>query len=148
MADGSHHPHTCLRCAAQEACIPTEAQLKIFATEDWSPETLAFTPRVMNQEQAVAAEMLTVALARYWRAFGVEVTGARLNSFILMLRDVAKRMRITRRVLDARGDINARARAAWEKGNTDAVRAIEAEPTPAYPQKAADERWLEESRRA
>lgn len=148
MADGSQHPPHCVRCQAQEACIPTEAQLKIFMTEDWSPETLAFMPRPMNQEQAVAAEMLTAALARYWRAFGVEVTGSRLNSFLLVLRDLAKRMRITRRRLDAREDINARARAAWDRGDTDAMRAIEAEPTPDYPQKAADERWLEESRHA
>lgn len=148
MADGSEHARSCLRCQAQEACIPTEAQLKIFATEDWSPETLAFMPRPMNLEQAVAAEMLTAALARYWRAFGVEVTGSRLNSFLLVLRDLAKRMRITRRRLDARDDINARARAAWERGDTDAMRAIEAEPTPDYPQRAADEAWLRESLRA
>lgn len=147
MADGSE-PHHCPHCRAREAVVPIEAQLRILATEDWSPETLAFIPRAMTQQQAVAAEMLTTALASYWRAYGVAVTGARLNSLILVLRDMAKRERIMGRILAAREDINARARACYERGDRAGASAIEAEPTPDYPQRAADEAWLRESLRA
>lgn len=147
MADGSETDH-CPHCRAREAVFPVEAQLRILATEDWSPETLAFIPRAMTQQQAVAAEMLTTALAGYWRAYGVAVTGTRLNSFILVLRDMAKRERIMGRILAARADINARARACYERGDRAAAQAIEAEATPDYPEKTRDEAWLREALRA
>jgi hypothetical protein len=132
----------CPRCIAQHKAMPLEHQVRIITTEDWSPETLAFIPRPMNQEQAVAAELLTSAIGRYWRAFGVECLGARLNCLLLILRDRAKHMRITARILCARADINARARAAWQRGDTDAMRAIEAEPTPPYAGDGQDAQWL------
>lgn len=136
----------CPRCMAQHKAMPLEAQLRVFTTEGWAPETLAFTPRAMNQEQAVAAELLTAAIWRYWKAFGVECLGARLNCLLLVLRDRAKRMRINQRILRARADINARARAAWERGDTDAMRAIEGEPTPDYPGADRDAAWMEAAR--
>lgn len=136
----------CPRCVAQQKAMPLEAQMRIITTEDWSPETLAFIPRAMNQEQAVAAELLTSAIGRYWRVFGVECLGARLNCLLLILRDRAKRMRINARILKARADINWRARACYERGDHAAAHEIEAEPTPEYPGDAKDAEWMRAAR--
>lgn len=141
-----HTEHVCQRCQAMDAAVPTEAQLRILATEDWDPKTLAFIPRSMTQEQAVAAELYVAAIGRFTRAFGVETAGARLSATLDSLRVQALRMRITLRTLDARAEINARARAAWESGDTGAMRAIEAEPTPDYPGKDRDDAWLQGGR--
>lgn len=134
--------YSCPRCVAQQTAMPREQQIRILTTEDWSPETLAFIPRPMNQEQAVAAELLTAAIGSYWRAFGIECLGARLNCLLLILRDQAKRMRINTRILKARADINARARACYQRGDIAAAHAIEAEPTPEYPGDARDAEWM------
>ena len=136
----------CPRCIAQQKAMPLDAQIRILTTEDWSPEILAFVPRPMNQEQAVAAELLTSAIGRYWRSFGVECLGARLNCLLMILRDQAKRMRITTRVLRARTDINARARACYERCDIAAANEIEAEPTPEYPGDARDAEWMRAAR--
>lgn len=137
---------SCSRCVAQQKAMPVEHQVRIFTTEDWSAEACAFIPRPMNQEQAVAAELLTSAIGRYWRSFGVECLGARLNCLLMILRDQAKRMRITARVLRARADINARARARYECGDHAAAHQIEAEPTPEYPGDASDSEWMRAAR--
>jgi hypothetical protein len=86
--------------------------------------------------------MMTAAIGRYWKAFGVDLTGARLNALLLVLRERAKATRINARILQARAGINARARQAFGRGDTDAMRAIEAEPTPDYPGKERDEAVL------
>jgi hypothetical protein len=132
----------CPRCRPQQLTQPSDLDLHILVSEGWSPETVAFVPLPMNQEQAVAAELLTSAIGRYWRAFGVECLGARLNCLLLILREQAKRMRTNMRILRARADINARARAAWQRGDTDAMQTIEAEPTPRYPGIDRDMDWL------
>jgi hypothetical protein len=104
---------------------------------------MAFIARPMNQEQAVAAELITSAICRYCHAFGVECTGARLKSLLLILRDRAKRMRITQRILEARSEINARARQCYDRGDNEAAHAIEAEPTPDYVGRDRDSAWLQ-----
>ena len=134
--------HACERCRAMDAAVPTEAQLRMMAHEDWDPKTLTFIPRAMNQEQAVASEMLTSAFGRFVKAYGLETAGARLGAYLTMLRGQVAYARAVKRVLEARSDINARVRAAWEQGDTDAVRAIEDEPTPDYPGKARDEQII------
>lgn len=140
-------PHVdCPHCRAREMAIPPEAALKILITEDWKNDSLAFEARPMNQEQAVAAALMANAVGHYWRAFGVELLGARLNALLLVVRERAKHMRISGRIIAARADINARAREAWERGDTKAVRAIEAEPTPDYPGRERDEAWLQGAR--
>jgi len=145
MADTErlHTEHPCQRCQAIDDAVPTEAQLKILATEDWDPKKLAFTPRAMTQEQAVASEMLTVALGRFARAYGPETAGARLSAMLDSLRVNIVGYRIAQRTLAARADINARARRAWESGDTRKARTIEDEPTPDYPGKDKDDAWME-----
>lgn len=148
MADGLHIPQhvRCLTCVAREQAIPAEAQLRILASEDWVAEIGAFEPRTMTQEQAVASEMLTNALHRFAAVYGVDVAAPRIASMLMMLRLEAKRLKINGRILAARDGINQRARRAWERGDTDAMRAIEAEPTPDYPGKASDDAWLAQDR--
>ena len=65
---------------------------------------------------------------------------------ILILRDRAKRMRITQRILEARSEINARARECYDRGDHEAAHAIEAEPTPPYEWQDRDNAWMEASR--
>jgi hypothetical protein len=143
MADGHSPDHVhCLECWARRQMLPPEALARVTMTEDWAPEDMAFEPRPMTQEQAVAAEMMTAAIGRYWKAFGVDLTGARLNALLLVLRERAKATRANARILQARAGINARARQAWGRGDTDAMRAIEDEPTPDYPGKARDDAAL------
>ncbi len=146
MADGLHQPaHVrCLECWAREQAMPHEAQLRVLANEDWIAEAGAFVPRAMTQDQAVSSEMLTAALGRFIGAYGVDLAGARLAAMLGVLRAQAKRQKIMARILAAREPINARARQAWGRGDTDAMRAIEAEPTPDYPGKARDDAWLRE----
>ncbi len=148
MADGASHPHplACPRCKAQRDAVPPEAALRIIATEDWSEEAQTFVVRSMNQEQAVAAEMLTVALHKYWSAFGTPVTGARLTSFIQAVRFCAKNTVVQGRVMKARARIIARGRERELCGDMEGAERIYAEPTPDYPQKAADEAWLTRNR--
>lgn len=143
MADGHSPDHVaCLECWSRRQMLPPEALARMTITEDWSPEDMAFEPRPMTQEQAVAAELMTAAIGRYWKAFGVDLTGARLNALLLVLRDRAKATRANARILQARAGINARARQAFGRGDTDAMRAIEAEPTPDYPGKERDDAAL------
>lgn len=132
----------CQRCKAIDDAVPTEAQLLLLVSGDLNPEDLEFHPVAMNQSQAVAAEMLTASLSRYVKAFGVETSGARLQAALSWLRIEARIHRIQERRREARKDINARARAAWQSGGEAAARAIEAEPTPDYPGKARDDAWL------
>lgn len=139
--------HICLRCQSIDAAIPTEAQLRILTTEDWDPKIVTFLPRAMTQEQAVASEMLTSALARFTRAYGPEIAGARLSAVLDSLRVQIIRHRITMRILKAREPINARVRQAWLRGDPNAARSIEMEPTPDYPGKARDDAWLNEGRK-
>lgn len=136
----------CPRCTAQHKAMPLDAQVRILLVEDWSPDDMAFIPRAMNQEQAVAAELFITAVGRYWRAFGTDCMGGRLRSLLLILRDNAKRERITRRILQARADINAHARARYERGDTAGAHIIEAEPTPDYPGDVRDAAWMKAAR--
>lgn len=135
-------PAPCPHCLMREKAIPMEAQLRILATEDWAPELVDFIPKAMTQEQAVAAEMLVAGLARYAKAFGVDLAGARLTAMLASLREQAKRSRIMGRQLEARAEINGRARDCYDRGDHDAAHAIEAEATPDYPGKARDDAWL------
>ena len=147
MADSETLPTLhCARCKAQEDAIPTDAALKILMSEDWERDALAFEPRAMNAEQVIAVALMTNAIGHYWKAFGIETTGAWLNQVLLVLRERARAHRINARILEARADINARARRAWESGNTDLMRQIEAEPTPDYPGKDRDDAWLKGAR--
>jgi hypothetical protein len=143
MADTEHFtPHVCLRCQSINAAIPTEAQLRIMATEDYDPKIIAFLPRAMTQEQAVASEMLIAAIGGFTRAYGPEIAGARLSAVLDSLRVQIIRHRITLRILKAREPINARARIQYARCDYAAAHAIEAEPTPDYPGKARDDAWL------
>lgn len=146
MADGLHTPgHVrCITCWVREQSAPPEAQLRILVREDWLAETAAFIPRAMTRDQGVAAELLTMALERFIEAYGVDVAAPRIASTLMVLRLQAKRQKVMARILAARAEINARARAAWEQGDTNAMRAIEAEPTPDYPGKDRDDAWLKE----
>lgn len=150
MADGLHTPQhvRCLSCVAREHAIPAEAQLRILASEDWAADIGAFEPRAMTQQQAVASEMLTTALHRFAGVYGVDVAAPRIAAMLQVLRLEAKRLKIMGRILAAREGINQRARRAWERGDTDAMRAIEAEPTPDYPGKASDDAWLKQDMEA
>jgi hypothetical protein len=147
MADGHFIPEhvRCLHCMAREQVMPPEAQIRVLVHEDWVAEVGAFEPRPMTQDQAVAAEMLTTALNRFIGVYGVDIAAPRIASTLGVLRLQAKRQMITNRIIAARAPINRRARAAWERGDTDAMRAIEAEPTPDYPGKALDDAWLGEA---
>jgi len=144
MADGHSlsRPLKCPRCEAQRDAVPPEAALRIMASEDWSEEAQTFVVRSMNQEQAVAAEMLTVALHRYWTAFGTPVTGARLTSFIQAVRFCAKNSRVQERILEARAGIIAKARDYEMRGDREGAERIYSQPTPDYPGKASDDAWL------
>lgn len=136
----------CPRCVAQHKAMPLDAQVRILLGEDWDADAATFIPRVMNQEQAVAAELLASAIGRYWRTYGTDCMGARLRSLLLVLRDNAKRERITRRILQARADINARARGHYERGDIAAAYAIETEPTPDYAGDGLDAAWMRAAR--
>jgi len=136
------HATDCPHCAAREACVPIEAKLRLLLTEDFNVEREDFTPRAMTQEQAVAAELMTAAIARYWKAFGVELAGTRITALRNTLYLQAKQTRIMARILAARESINARARLAYEVGDVARAHQIEAEPTPDYPERAKDERFL------
>lgn len=136
----------CPHCIAQHKAMPLDAQIRILTTEDFDPTAMAFIPRAMNQAQAVAAELLSSAIGRYWRAFGTDCMGARLNSLLLILRDNSKRRRITERQLRARSSINALARERYEHGDIAAADEIESEPTPAYPGDDQDAAWMEAAR--
>ena len=103
MADGHSPDHVhCLECWSRRQMLPPENLARVTMTEDWSPEDMAFEPRPMTQEQAVAAELMTAAIGRYWKAFGVDLTGARLNALLLVLRERAKATRANARILQAR----------------------------------------------
>lgn len=142
MADSERLPHSCERCKSIDDAVPTEAQLELLVSSDLNIEDLAFVPRAMSTEQAVASALLASALSKFARAYGVEVTGARLQSALGWLRVESRIFRIHNRIQEARADINARARAAWERGGEAAAREIEAEPTPDYPGKDRDDAWL------
>lgn len=143
MADGHTPSHVqCLECWVREQAAPPEAQMRILAREDWLSETAAFIPRAMNQDQAVAAEMLTAALTRYVRAFGVSMAAPRIATMLMVLREQATRQMIMARILEARKAINARARACYARGDIGGAHEIEAEPTPDYPGKDRDDAWL------
>lgn len=146
MADGLHTPaHVrCLTCWARDEAVPPEAQLRALVHEDWCVEIGAFMPRTMTQDQAVASELLTSALRRYIEVYGVDLAAPRIATALMVLRVEAKRQKVNARILAARAPINARARAAWQRGGEGAARAIEAEPTPDYPGKARDDAWLKE----
>lgn len=133
---------TCPRCKAIDDAMPTEAQLLLLVSGDLNPEDLEFHPKPMNQAQAVASELVASSLAKFVKAYGVETAGARLQAALSWLRIEARIHRISERRREARKDINARARAAWQSGGEAAARAIEAEPTPDYPGKARDDAWL------
>lgn len=141
MADSANIA-ICIRCRTHDACVPVEEQLRALATEDWSPADEAFHPRAMNQEQAVAAEMLTAALGRYVKAFGLELAGARLGAMLATLRVQSRTSRVMARILEAREPINLRAREQYERGDIAAAQAIEAEQTPEYPGRDRDMLWL------
>lgn len=132
---------SCPDCRARSQAIPYDA-LRVMLTHNWHPEDLAFEARAMTQQQAVAAELLSHAIGAYWRAFGVDLLGARLNSTLMVLRDQAKRQRAVARILKAREEINARARECYERGDHETAHMIEGESTPDYPGKARDERYL------
>lgn len=146
MADGLHPSvHVrCLTCWAREEAVPAEAKLRALVHEDWCAEIGAFLPRAMNQDQAVASEILTHALGRFIEVYGVDIAAPRIATTLMVLRLEAKRQKINARILAAREPINRRAKAAWERGDTNAMRTIEAEPTPDYPGKARDDAWLKE----
>jgi hypothetical protein len=135
--------HECPRCKAHDACIPQEALLRALIEEDWDATKETFTPRLMTQPQAVAAELLTTAMARYIAAFGVDLTGTRVNVLLMFLRSQARLARATARILEARAEINSRARERYERGDIEGAHAIEAEPTPDYPGRARDQKLLE-----
>lgn len=138
-----HTPRTeCDRCRAHDSAMPSAALLRALVSEDWSPADGEFYPRAMNQEQAVAIELLTPALGRFIAAFGVETAGARLNACLTVLRGQARRYRATQRLLEARADINARARERFERADRAGAEAIEAEPTPDYPQRERDQKLM------
>lgn len=141
MADSAHLA-ACNRCRTLDACVPLEEQLRALATEDWSPTDEAFHPRAMTQEQAVAAEMLTAAFGRYVKAFGLELSGARLGAMLTVLKVQARTGRVMARILDAREPINLRAREQYARGDIAAAHAIEAEATPEYPGRDRDMLWL------
>lgn len=143
MADSERLPHSeCLRCKAYDSAMPQDALLRALINEDWSPADADFLPRPMTQEQAVAAELLTRAIGPFIKAFGIETAGARLNYTLQMLRGQARYARAVQRTLNARADINARAREQYERCDYDAAHAIEAEPTPDYPQRVQDEKLM------
>lgn len=145
MADGHTPRHVqCIACWVREQSAPPEAQLRVLVREDWLAETAAFVPRAMTREQGVAAELLTLGLRQFIEAFGVDIAAPRVAAVLMALRLQAKRQKIMARILAARADINRRAREAWERGDTNAMRAIEDEPTPEYPGKASDDAWLRE----
>jgi hypothetical protein len=161
MADSAYNPllghgpiNQCERCWAMDQAMPTEAQLKLLVSQDLGAEDLVFHPKAMNQDQAVAAEILTAALSRYVRHFGVHLAGARMNAAIRWLRVEAKIHAVHSRILEARQDINRRAelcRMFADGGSAldmdERLAAILAEPTPDYPGKAEDDAWLAEGRR-
>lgn len=145
MPDGTQHLHTpleCLRCKARDASLPPEALLRALIEEDWDATREDFTPRAMDQDQAVAVALLDNALGKYIRAFGVDIAGARLNRLLMVLRHQARLARATARILEARSDINSRARDRYERGDIGGAHAIEAEATPDYPGKARDEKLV------
>jgi hypothetical protein len=142
----------CVRCHAHDQAVPLEAQLHILASEDLQLAELTFRPRPMNLKQAVAAEVLTSALWKFVDAFGLDTAGARMACMVDVLRHQAKYSLVSRRILEARADINRRALEAelfYDGGSAldveERIAAILTEPTPDYPGKAKDDAWMRET---
>lgn len=144
MPDGSIAvtAHDCPQCKAREACLPDQALLRALISEDWDATKEDFVPKAMNQDQAVAVALLDNALGKFITAFGVDVAGARFNRVLMTLRHQARLSRAMGRILEARSEINSRARDHYERGDIAGAHAIEAEATPDYEGKARDEQLM------
>jgi len=97
-------------------------------------------PKPTNSEQMEATLELAQSLRRYERAFGLESTIQQLTLLRAAAATIGRKNAATRRIHEARREINAEAAAARNAGNEAEAKAIESRPTPDYPQREADER--------
>jgi len=97
-------------------------------------------PKPTNDEQLDATTELATALRRYERAFGLESTIQQLTLLRAAAVTIGRKNAAMLRLHEARREINAEAAAARKAGNETAAKAIEARPTPDYPERESDER--------
>lgn len=136
---------TCPRCASHDACVPTEIQLRQLMSED-GLEMEKFVPRANTGEQAAALAAYAHAVTLMLKAFGIEITGARVNRTWGELRVMAQLRRIMDRVDGARTPIEAEIRARHDRGEVgpSEANAIARETsTPDYDGRERDEAWLQ-----
>lgn len=135
----------CLRCVTHDALIPTEIQLRQLVSDE-GIEMEKFVPRAGTAEQTVALAAYSHALTLMLKAYGLEITGARVNRTWAMLRVFAQLRRIGDRVDAARVAIQADIRARYDRGEIGPAEAndiAQATPTPDYDGRDRDEAWLQ-----
>lgn len=138
----------CPTCAAHQAAIPTEVQLRQLISEDEGLEMDAFVPLAGTGQQAAALAAYAHAVHLMVGAFGIEIAGARVRRTLAVVRSFAKLSRVFRRADAARAPLLDEIRARHQRGEIGAAEAnaLAAEaPTPDYEGKARDEAWLREA---
>lgn len=135
----------CPRCAAHDAAVPTEVQLRQLISEDEGLESDAFVPRAATSDQVIALAAFAHGLKLMISAFGIEIAGARLRRSLAVVNSFARLGRVFRRVGEARASIEAEVRARYDRGEIGAAQANEiarATPTPDYDGRERDDAWL------
>ena len=123
-----------------EEAIPLEARLEHLIQGEGSD--IFWAPEPATDEQVDAQCELSAALRKYERAFGLENTIQQLNLLRATATMIARKNAAQRRQIEARAAINAAAAEARAAGDEELARGFEAQPTPDYPEKDADEREL------
>jgi hypothetical protein len=99
-------------------------------------------PQPDSDGQFVVVHDLGRAIAAFERAFGDEATVNQLAMCLTVAKLHKKRREIKARILKARDAINVEADAIAEAGNHVVADKCRAQPTPDYPERAADDAWL------
>jgi hypothetical protein len=136
---------SCPRCAAHDAAVPTEVQLRQLISEDEGLESDAFVPLAGTADQAIALAAFAHGLKLMISAFGIEIAGARLRRSLAVVNSFARLARVFRRVEEARAPIQAEIRARYDRGEIGPAQANEiaqAMPTPDYDGRERDDAWL------
>jgi hypothetical protein len=137
--------HACPRCAAHDAAVPTEVQLRELIAENEGLEHEGFVPRAATSDQVIALAAFAHGLKLMISAFGIEIAGARLRRTLDVIRTFARLARVFRRAEAARAPALAEIRARYDRGEIGPSEANEigrAVKTPAYDGWEADDAWL------
>ena len=119
---------------------PMEARLEHLIQGEGAD--IFWVPEPATDAQVDAQCALSAALRQYERAFGLENTIQQLNLLRATATMIARKNAAQRRQIEARAEINAAAADARAAGDEELARGLEAQPTPDYPEKDADEREL------